>query len=84
MREKIKKMVEGYARKASSKQCAATHCITHTADALFRVGKPQPLALRAVCMAGKAAAVARIFATVCIVRTRLYLVRAVYMHTLVT
>ena len=84
MREKIKKKLEGYARKASSKQCAATHCITHTAYALFRVGKSQPLALRAVCMAGKAAAVALKFASICIVRTRLYLVRAVCMHALVT
>ena len=57
---------------------------THTAYALFRVGKPQPLVLRAVCMAGKAAAVGLKLATVCIVRTRLYLVRAVCMHALVT
>ena len=40
--------------------------------------------LRALCMAGKAAAVAPKFATVCIVCTRLYLVRAVCMHTLVS
>ena len=55
-----------------------------SAYALFGIGKPQPLVLRAVCMAGKAAAVVLKFATVCIVCTRLYLVRAVCMHTLVT